>query len=249
MSTKDLQGKPCVADRSADVDLIAWCGACAQQCAGPTPDGDWHLAKHRDRDGQRPLGRVTANQFAAVRLRQSEHPAGEALKERLVCPRQRQREHECRRSGAASRKIAQVDGKRLVAESLGSDRRQEMPPLNKHVARHGQMVARCRGPQGAVVADTLRRAPCRAREVARDQLKFSRAHGRILMLHDGRLPFHFRHALAGTLRVVPDDASYNDGAIRGTDGVHPDRSLRGPKPILRKRQSARAPRAPARLRR
>jgi hypothetical protein len=50
-----------------------------------------------------------------------------------------------------------------------------MPTRHQHVARDGQLRARARLPQGAVVSNAQQGPPAFAREVARDQFKF--AHG------------------------------------------------------------------------
>jgi hypothetical protein len=145
-----------IADRAADVELVAGGRARAQQRLPGR-----HLAHRGDADVQRALRGVAADQLDALRLGQREQAARKAFEKHLVGTRQRQRQREPQRLRAAGGQVAEVDRQRLVAQAIRRHGGQEMAAFHQHVAGHGQLHAGRRHEQRAVVADAQRRAPHR----------------------------------------------------------------------------------------
>ena len=171
---KHFERKPRIAERTADVKIIAKLGARAQQRAGPSGRiGRRHLAEHADANVERAARGVAADQLATMSIGQRQQTPREAFEKSLVDSRQREREAEGQGLGAARSQIAQIDGQRLVTEPLGRHGGQEMTALDQHVARHRDLHAGLGGPQRAVIPDAQHRAACRAIEVAGDQIEFA----------------------------------------------------------------------------
>ena len=70
MPQHGLQGQVGIAQAAADIDVVAWLRAAAQQSL---PRGN--LAKYGDADVERALGGIAANQFAAMGVGQVQQAA------------------------------------------------------------------------------------------------------------------------------------------------------------------------------
>ena len=171
MAAKGLEGETGVAERAADVQVVAGARARAQQRRAVR-----NLAEHRDADRQRAARRVAADQLAFVRIGERQQAARESLEEARLGPWQRQRQREGERRGPARREVAEVDRERLVAEPIGRDGRQEVAALDEHVARDGELMTGPRHEQRAIVADAERDATCRPGEVPVDELELADRH-------------------------------------------------------------------------
>ena len=181
MAAEGLQRQACIAQaavqRVADPQRVTRAGAVTPQCLARR-----NLAKDGDAQVQRAGSGVATHQADAMRVGQVEQPLGQAGQEGLVHPRQRQRQREGHRLRAAGGQIAQVDGQRLVAQPLGSHRRQEVPAFDQHVAGDGPLHAGGGLQQRAVVAHAQHRLRRGAGEVLLDQVEFAKRHGRRLWL-------------------------------------------------------------------
>ena len=95
------------------------------------------------------------------------------MQPRFVESGQRQRQREGQRRRTAGGQVAQVDGQRLVAERKRIGIGKKMPAFDQHVAGNRQLRSRRGLEQRAVVAHAQHGARRGAREVTRNQVKFT----------------------------------------------------------------------------
>ena len=159
---------------AADVNVVAHlCAAAQQRLAG----GDF--TKYGDADVERTTRRVAAHQFAAVGIGQGKQPLGKRRQPGVVGMGQGEGQGEGQRLSAAGGEVAQVHRQRFVAQRLGVDVGEKVPAFDQQVGRDGELHARARRQQGAVVAHAQRRAAHWALEMAGDEFKFTHGRGGI----------------------------------------------------------------------
>ena len=95
------------------------------------------------------------------------------MQPRFVDIGQRQRQREGQRRRTAGGQVAEVDGQRLVAERKRIGIGKKMPAFDQHVAGNRQLRAWRGLEQRAVVAHAQHGARRGAREVTRNQVKFT----------------------------------------------------------------------------
>ncbi|OIQ85252.1 hypothetical protein GALL_329270 [mine drainage metagenome] len=157
-----------VAGGAADPQLVA--GTCPAAAQGETRADQAH---DRDAHIQRPLRRISAHEFDVVGVRQGEQSGAEAGEPDGVGGRKGQCQRERQRLRPHGGEVRQIHRQRLVAklERIGS--RQEMPALEQHVGRDGQLPAGRDVQQGAVIPHAEHSAARGAGEIAGDEIEFA----------------------------------------------------------------------------
>ncbi len=167
-ATKSFKRHPCIAQVSADIEVVP------SLCA-PAQDGlaRRHFAHDGDGDVERTLGGVAADQLALVRIGQGQQSLRKTCQPVRVGTRQGQREQKGARRGPAGGQVAQVDGQRFVPQARRVDGGQKVPAFHQHVGGQGQLMSSAGRPDGAVIANAHRGLVWRSLEKAVNQFKFT----------------------------------------------------------------------------